>query len=166
MKRGYRPRVECPAGPRAPRVGGLSIAGIPMTPAPAVSCSPNPPRRAGDPGPVPPHPDAYSVSDVVAWFALVASAEEALADELDWIGGCRAPVCSETVTRLERLMGRLRVAARVRGELAMLDPDLLRAAGAVWVQRRAVGPVRCCATSAAASPTSVAPSAGRRPGVR
>ena len=139
-----------------------------MTPAPTVSSSPKPPTRAGDRRPVPPRPEVYSVDDVVAWFALVALAEQALADELDWIGGCRAPVCSETVTRLERLLGRLRVAARVCGELAMLDPDLLRAAGAVWVQRRAVGPVRCCATSsavsAATSTASVAPSAGRRPG--
>ena len=139
-----------------------------MTPALVVSLTPNPPTGAGQRRSEPPQPEACSVSDVVAWFALVASAEEALADELDWIGGCRAAVCSETVTRLERLLGRLRVAARVRGELAMLDPDLLRAAGAVWVQRRAVGPGRCCATSAAASstvsPASVAPSAGRCPG--
>lgn len=141
-----------------------------MTPALAGSSTPNPPTGAGQRCSMPPQPDAYSVSDVVAWFALVASAEEALADELDWIGGCRAPVCTESVTRLERLLDRLRVAARVRGELAMLDPDLLRAAGAVWVQRRAVGPVGCCATSAAGSVTaswpSVAPSAGPRPGVR
>ena len=166
MKRGCRPRVERPAGLRPPPSGELSTAGRPMTPALTVSCSPNPLRKAGERRPVPPQPDTYSISDVVAWFGLVALAEEALTDELDWIGGCRAPVSSETVTRLERLLGRLRVAARVRGELAMLDPDLLRAAGAVWVQRRAVGPVRCCATSASASPTSVAPSAGRRPGVR
>ena len=164
MSRG-RPTVDQrPAGRSSHRSGQLSTSGAPMTPALVVSSTAKPPtstgvRRQGASQPAP-----CSVSDVAAWFALVASAEEALADELDWIGGCRAPVCTETVTRLERLLDRLRVAARVRGELAVLDPALLRAGGAVWVQQRAVGRVRWWATSTTAGWTSVRPGAGQRPG--
>ena len=164
MSHGRRAGEHRLAGRSAEPAGQLSTSGAPMTPAPVVSSTAKPGTRTGVRRQGASQPAQCSVSDVAAWFALVASAEEALADELDWIVGCRAPVCTETVTRLERLLDRLRVAARVRGELAVLDPALLRAVGAVWVQERAVGRVRWWATSTAAGWTSVRPGAGQRPG--
>ena len=164
MSRDRRAGEKQSGGQSAQPAGQLSILGAPMTPAPVVSGTPERPTKAGVRPSVASRSDPCRVSDVAAWFALVASAEEALADELDWIGGCRAPVCAETVTRLERLLDQLRVAARVCGELAVLEPALLRAAGAVWVQQRAVGRVRWWATSTATGWTSARSGAGQRPG--
>lgn len=97
-----------------------------------------------------------SARQVADWFELVAAADRALADEMDWIGGCRAPVCWDTVVRLEALLHRLRDGARLRAELATLDPELLRAGGALWVRRarlaRRSTPVPAAAVAAATSP--------------
>ncbi len=93
-----------------------------------MSTTPNPADDDGVP---------VSAGDVADRVEIVARADQALADELDWIGGRRAPVCSETVARLDALLGRLRNGADVRGELASLDPAVLRAGAALWVRRRA-----------------------------
>lgn len=129
--------------------GRVSTAGTAMTPAPDVSRTPNP---ADDDG-VPVRADApVSAGDVADRIEIVARADQALADELDWIGGCRAPVCSETVARLDALLGRLRDGADVRGELTSLDPAVLRAGAALWVRRRAsaAGPPAAGAATAVA----------------
>lgn len=76
----------------------------------------------------------WTAGDVAGQLEVVVRADLALAQEMDRIGACRAPVCTETVTRLEALLVGLRDAARVRTDLALLDPELLRAGAALWVE--------------------------------
>lgn len=77
-------------------------------------------------------PDRSAAGEVAGQIELVARADRSLARELDRIGACRAPVCAGTVMRLEALLVGLRDAARVRADLARLDPELLRAGAALW----------------------------------
>jgi hypothetical protein len=98
-----------------------------MTPAADVSLTPN---RTDQ------QVAAISADDVADRIEVVAGADRALADVIDWIGGRRAPVCVEAVTRLDWLLGRLREGVRVRAELTVLDPALLRAGGVLWIRRR------------------------------
>jgi hypothetical protein len=104
-----------------------------MSPAPDVSRTPNPADFAdaliSADAPV-------SAGDVADRIEIIARADQALADELDWIGSCRAPVCSGTVARLDALLGRLRTGADVRVELTSLEPALLASGAALWVRRR------------------------------
>ncbi len=85
-------------------------------------------------------PDREVIGQVAGQIELVACADRALAGELDRIGACRAPVCTETVLRLESLLVGLRDAARVRADLARLDPELLRTGAALWAGQPAAAP--------------------------
>lgn len=85
-------------------------------------------------------PDPSAAAQVAGQIEVVARADRALARELDRIGTCRAPVCAETVLRLEALLVGLRDAAQVRAELARLDPDLLHAGAALWAGRPGPAP--------------------------
>lgn len=124
---------------RAMSSGRLSTSWCPMAPVPGVRTTSTQATGGSAPAFVALPVRALSAGQVADWFELVARADRALAEEMDWVGGCRAPACWETVVRLESLLHRLRDGARVRAELALLDPDLLRAGGAVWVRRAGLG---------------------------
>ena len=132
-----------PGGGAQQLSGRMSTAGTAMSPAPGVSTTPDPADDDGVP---------VSAGDVADRIEIVARADQALADELDWIGGRRVPVCSETGARLDAQLGRLRNGADVRGKLASLDPALLRAGAALWGPRRAsaAGPPAAGAATAVA----------------
>jgi hypothetical protein len=85
-------------------------------------------------------PDRSAAAEVSGQIELVARADRALAGEMDRIGACRAPVCTETVLQLESLLVDLRDAARVRTDLARVDPELLQAGAALWAGQSTAAP--------------------------
>jgi hypothetical protein len=81
-------------------------------------------------------PGPLTADDVADLLESVANAGGRLAAELDQIAACRAAVSQATVARLESLIVRLRPAAAMRAQLAVMDIELLMAGATVWAQRR------------------------------
>lgn len=78
-------------------------------------------------------PTAEQIADV---FDLLARASRWLREELDEIAVCRTPLSQTSVDRLVAVGRRMRPAAAARTRLAHLDPALLLAGVAVWVNRQ------------------------------
>ncbi len=75
-------------------------------------------------------------ADVAGRLDVMATADQALTDELDRVGAARRRVCQATVQRLEHLLVTVRPGADAREELDTLDTKLLRDGAVLWTQRR------------------------------
>jgi len=87
--------------------------------------------------PTPATSGSVTTASVTDDIEQLAQADQALAGGLDEIVASRVRVCPATVDRLEDLLEIVRGGVRVRGRLQRLDPELLRAAGELWLTRRA-----------------------------
>lgn len=77
-----------------------------------------------------------SSTDIADLLELLATANHALAAELDAIAASRRSLSQSTVTRLEHLVEQMRPAAQIRQVLALIDPVDLLAGAREWQHRR------------------------------
>ncbi|MEP6562421.1 MAG: hypothetical protein ABJD68_15250 [Nakamurella sp.] len=79
---------------------------------------------------------ALSSTQIADLLDILATANHALAAELDAIAGSRRSLSQATVARLEHLVNQMRPAAQIRQVLARLDPGELLAGAREWHSRR------------------------------
>ncbi len=75
-------------------------------------------------------------ADVAGRLDVMATADQALTDELDRVGAARRRVCRATVQRLKHLLVTVCAGADAREALDTLDTKQLRDGAVLWTQRR------------------------------